>query len=139
MPNLDPIKKAMPVLVADQYFLALERLGTRWAMPGSGRDEWELLSGATARLTSLPGSGMNALTYKTEPGRQDWPACPLVSLVRNLGQSNSCPAGSGLAAADITSERFHNFGASAPGPNPQKTGSRTFLGNEQSKRQPSSR
>jgi len=36
----------MPLPVADQYFLALERLGTRWAMlEESGPDEWELLSG----------------------------------------------------------------------------------------------
>lgn len=104
-----------------------------------------------AQLTPLTTFGMHALTHKTERGRQDRLFLPTpVSFVRKRGSPIPCgktkrvlgqmarsnfpvrrlwvrflPAalipGIESLAIDITSER-HNFGASAPKPNPQKTG-----------------
>jgi hypothetical protein len=117
----------------------------------SRRVEWELLPVATAQLTLFATFGMNVLTHKTERGRQDRALFAIpVSFVRKRGspiprgktkrvlgqmaKSNFrvrrlwvrflhaalMPAIESLAI-DITSER-HHFGASAPEPNPQKTG-----------------
>jgi hypothetical protein len=116
----------------------------------SRRVEWELLPVATAQLTPIATFGMNASTYKTERGRQNWPCAllfpsfekgvpiPRCKSKRALGQM----ARSNfrlrrlwvrfLHAALIPGLRvighrhnlgtFHNFGASAPVPNPPKTG-----------------
>ena len=116
----------------------------------SGPLDWELRPGARA-LTVMPSCSRNALTYKNERGRQNWALCSSVSFVRKRGspihrgktkrvlgqmaRSNFRVRQLWvrfLHAALIPGHRvighrhnlgtFHNFGASAPEPNPQKTG-----------------
>jgi len=91
MSNLDPTKMAMPLSVADQYFMALERLGMRWACQESGRDEWELLPGASLAAIDSDGSMDYSTLHQEKRTRETGPAlfATPVSFVRKMGKS--CP------------------------------------------------
>jgi len=141
----------MPRLVADFNSGALSAMVCVGLRQDSRRVEWELLPVAMAQSTLIATFGMHALTHKTERGRQDRLFLPPLfpsfekGVVRSLAAKQNAswvkwrgrifesddsefdflhaaliPAIESLAS-NITSER-HNFGASAPEPNPQKTG-----------------
>ena len=118
----------------------------------SRRVEWELLPVATAPLTPIAPFGMHALTYKTERGRQDRlslpppvsfvrkrgspiPRCKTKRVLGQMARSNfrvrrlwvrflhaGAISGNRVIGQRHNLGTFHNFGASAPEPNPQKTG-----------------
>jgi len=141
----------MPRLVADIHSGARTPRSALGYARIPGQIEWELLPVATAQLTPIATFGMHALTHKTERGRQDRAlfATP-VSFVRKrgspiprgktkrvLGQMARSNFGVSrlwvrflhptliLAIESLARHNlgtFHNFGASAPEPNPQKTG-----------------
>jgi hypothetical protein len=124
----------MPRLVADIHSGALAPRSALGYARIPGQIEWELLPVATTQLTPIAAFGMHAVTYKTERGRQDRlflpPLFPLFE--KGVVRIDSDDSGFDFCMPLISGNRvighrhnlgtFHNFGASAPEPNPQKTG-----------------
>src|SRR5438128_9402596 len=112
---------AMPLSVAEQNPWRSSAASLRWASQQSGGLDWELWPGAYGPLTTPRTGSMGALAYRNERGRQDrlYASCFLRS---KRGGSGCAASAVQPLAADITSERLHSFGASAPVASPQKTG-----------------
>ncbi len=81
----------MPRLVADIHSGALAPRSALGYARIPGQIEWELRPVATAQLTPIATFGMNALTYKTERGRQNGP-CALLFPSFEKGVSPSLAA-----------------------------------------------
>src|SRR5438128_31588 len=111
----------MPRPVAEHNPWRLSAIALRWASQQSGGLDWELWPGACGQLTTSPTWSTDALAYRNERGRQDWPTGPLFPSFEK-GGSGWAASGVQPLATDITSERLHSFGASAPVASPQKTG-----------------